>query len=71
MIDKYKKYDKDTSLNIYYHNVCKCLVLFFDYYPEYAVRDAKKYMDMIKEYFESKETIYDCALEIRLSDICG
>ena len=68
---KYKKFDNDMNLNIYYHNVCKCLVLYFDYYPEYAVKEAKLFMDMIKEYYNSKETIYDCALEIRLSDICG
>ncbi len=61
----------DMSFSNYYQNVCKCFVICFNHLPISAISEAAYSLDTIRDFYDKKETIYDCCIEVGIENICG
>ena len=61
----------NMSFSNYYSCVCKCLVMSFNCFPRTAVYEAENSLDTIKEFYDSKKTIYECSVEVGIDHLCG
>ncbi len=69
-LNKCKSFDDSMNFENYCKNIMKCLVLLdYNIYPEEAVKLVKTGLKYIKKFYDNKETIYDCSIELGYS--CG
>ncbi len=61
----------DMSFSNYYQNVCKCLSMLLYCFPTTAIHEVNDSLDIVKEYYDSKKSIYECCIEVGIDHLCG
>lgn len=61
----------DMTFSDYYNNVLKCYCLCFNCFNLSNIIEVNNSLDIVKEFYDKKRTIYDCSIEIGINYICG